>query len=298
MGLIPTYCRLLLRLHKQLGFKGPVLTLGNQDVWASHEQLKQFFREADCEWHEAEVFPHTSKHFRERSEASDFVHARTFFQMMGISEYYDLDKFSIDVPQILHDLNEPVPTELHHKFNLVIDGGTIEHIFDVRQVMENILRMCNQDGWVVHITPSSNYIDHGFYSFSPCFFYDFYRANGFDNFTCYVLQAEPQDFYAKCSLVEYSYGMDLSSFVDPTKISIVFFAAQRVSCSDAISIPIQGSYNSEVDHVGEPATDFGRVSLIERFVPGSIRPLLQPLRPLLGSLRRKVNPVHKQLQKL
>ena len=179
MGLIPTICRTLILLHKRAGFEGPLLTLGNQDVWADYEQLKSFFESLECPYAEAAVRPHTSRLFAERADARDFVHARTFFEMMGIKEYNDLDKFEDDAPSILQDLNAPVPPELEGRFNLIIDGGTMEHVFDVRQVLENVVRMCRESGWVVHLSPSSNYVDHGFYSFSPCFFYDFYEANGF-----------------------------------------------------------------------------------------------------------------------
>ena len=33
---------------------------------------------------------------------------------------------------------------------------------------------------VIHILPLAGYVDHGFYSFSPTFFEDFYCGNGFE----------------------------------------------------------------------------------------------------------------------
>src|SRR2546423_12984238 len=103
MGLIPAICRTLIMLHKEVGFEGPLLTLGNQDVWADYEQLKSYFAGLGCPYEEAAAVPHTSRLLAQHPEAGNFVHARTFFEMMGIKEYNDIDKFEDDAPRILHD---------------------------------------------------------------------------------------------------------------------------------------------------------------------------------------------------
>jgi hypothetical protein len=307
MGLIPSYCRTLIKLHKNVRFQGPVLTLGNQDVWANYDQLKTFFDEIECPRVETVETPHTSNFFRNQRIARDFVHARTFFSMMGVREYFDIDKFEDDEPQILHDLNTPVPQELWDKFGLIIDGGTLEHIFDVRQVMENIARMSRTSGWVVHITPASNYVDHGLYSFNPCFFYDFYSSNGFGDFVCHIFQVAPDDFFGRCTYFDYSYGMDLSKLIDPKKIVVVFFAARKITRFEKLVIPTQGGYRSELPvRDGKPTSPDAQsarseaefASLLDRFVPAFLLSYLKPIRPLMGSLRTKVSPPHKRLRKI
>ena len=295
MGLIPTICRTLILLHKKVGFEGPLLTLGNQDLWADYEQLKSFFDSLGCEYEEAAVIPHTSRLLTEHAAAGNFVHARTFFEMMGIKEYSDLDKYEDDAPCILHDLNTPVPAELEGKFNLIIDGGTMEHIFDVRQVIENVVRMCKESGWVIHLTPSSNYVDHGFYSFSPCFFYDCYQANGFGEFVCYILQVNPKNLSEPSPYFEYRYGMDMRGLLDPDRQIVVFFAAKKLRPSGRLVIPTQGAYESSakippnaVAGGANAEASTSNDSITERLVPSRLLPLLKPVRPFLWTLRRKV----------
>lgn len=296
MGLIPTICRMLILLHKRVDFEGPLLTLGNQDVWADYEQLKSFFSSLECPYAEAAVVPHTSRLFAQQREAGNFVHARTFFEMMGIKEYNDIDKFEDDAPCILHDLNAPIHSELEGRFNFIVDGGTMEHIFDVRQVMENIVRMCRESGWVVHLTPSSNYVDHGFYSFSPCFFYDFYQANGFSEFICYILQVNPENLCEPSPYFEYSYNMDMRGLLDPNRQILVFFAAKKVGTLSQLVIPTQGIYESSPKimpsrppaAITKAGSASGNNSIIERLVPARLLPLLKPVRPFLWAIRRKV----------
>lgn len=298
MGLIPSTCRLLIKLHTAVGFRGPLLTLGNQDVYASHVELQSIFRELGCPFVETKAVPHTSQAFRDAPPRfQEFVHARTLFEMMSISDYTDIDKFDDDSPLILHDLNLPVPAHLHDRFNLVLDSGTIEHIFDVSRVVENILVMCRTSGWVVHISPSSNFVDHGFYSLSPCFFFDVYRANGFDDFRCYLLQVDPTDYFARCPYVEYSYGMDTSDLVDPHRQLLVVFAARKVRTSRSLTVPIQGVYERNVTAGSAheaPAPPVAGATL----TPAFLRPLLRPLSPWLRPIRRRLLPGHRRLPRI
>ena len=108
---------------------------------------------------------------------SDRVTTRELFPALGFSEYHDLD-INPEPGGIRQDLNEPVPAELHDRFDLVFEAGTIEHIFNVRSVFENIIVMLKKGGLVFHLSPL-DMINHGFYNFSPTLFIDVYRYNGF-----------------------------------------------------------------------------------------------------------------------
>lgn len=251
MGLIPSFCRLLIMMHKRVRFSGPVLTLGNQDIWASYDELKSFFQELDCDYVEPQcVLPHTSALFNRFplliQRARSFVHAATFFQMLGIDEYWDLDVSDYEKARIIHDLNFTIPADFHDKYNLIVDGGTIEHVFDIHRAIENIIRMCKVSGWVIHINPASNFLDHGFYSFSPTFFYDVYSANGFDNLTCYIVQhhSDPKNYFDRCRYFEYTYGMSCDELLEPNKKIVVFFLARKYANVNKMNIPIQGFYMS------------------------------------------------------
>jgi len=130
-------------------------------------------------------------------------------------------------------------------------------------------------------------ISHGFYSFSPCFFYDFYAANGFEDFQCYIFELKPGwvNYFERCPYVEYRYGMPISTFLNKSKRIVVFFAARKAASYDLIQIPTQGTYNME-DKMGGAVAPFSvyispLVSYYERWVPKFLKPLLYPHRHLL-----------------
>jgi hypothetical protein len=291
MGLHPSSIRLFLQLHSRYSFKGPVLTFGNQEIWASYNDLISYFHNNRLPFNKPdEIVLHTSRIFKQDPDlaiiSDQFVHAKVLFGMLGISEYYDMDKFESDSPSILHDLNLQVPNALHNRFSLIVDGGTIEHIFDVRQVMENILTMLKPDGCIVHI--SSFNMDHGFYAFSPCFFFDFYTANGFTDFSCYILQTDTKNiiknYRRRNPVFEYLYGMPLEKMIDPKKQILVFFTARRIEVKKTMVIPTQGIFDP--DNVG--VTDVNKRSFCS-YVPPTFHPLVQPFRLSLLGIKSWVN---------
>jgi len=79
--------------------------------------------------------------------------------------------------EIVMDLNQPAPAEMSGRYDVVYDGGTMEHCFNVGQVMRNILAFAKVGGYIVHVNPM-NYFNHGFYNFNPTFYHDWYVQSG------------------------------------------------------------------------------------------------------------------------
>jgi hypothetical protein len=46
-------------------------------------------------------------------------------------------------------------------------------------LLRNIFEALVVDGIVIHHSPTNNFVDHGFYQFSPTLSVDYYSANGF-----------------------------------------------------------------------------------------------------------------------
>lgn len=101
------------------------------------------------------------------------------FAALGFAVVDSLDVSGAEGCTIVHDLNEPVPARLHGAYDCVYDGGTMEHVFDVRSVLFNTHNLMRPGGVVVHAVPVNNWINHGFYQFSPTLLFGFYSANGY-----------------------------------------------------------------------------------------------------------------------
>ncbi len=102
--------------------------------------------------------------------------SQSVFAAVGITaEFIDIHRsrgFEIEA-----DLNQPLPAELCGRYDLIYDGGTMEHCFNIGQVMLNILKLAKVGGYIVHNNPL-NYYNHGFFNFNPTFYHDFYTQSG------------------------------------------------------------------------------------------------------------------------
>jgi hypothetical protein len=91
-----------------------------------------------------------------------------------------LDVSGYQGASIVHDLNNPVPDELADRFDLLIDGGSLEHVFNVPVALANYKKIVRPGGWVLLATTANNYMGHGFYQFSPELFYSYFcKENGY-----------------------------------------------------------------------------------------------------------------------
>lgn len=262
MGLTATNLRFIIQKKNKYKFQGPVLTLGNQDIYATEKNI--------MDWLEIEKIPFrkplkisystSSDVPRVNKEARDYVHAKTFFEFLGISEenYYDIDKFEFDKPKIIHDLQNPIDSKFHDFFNLIIDSGTLEHIFDAKSVMENIVKMTKINGYVLQFIPAQNFLNHGFYQFSPTFFHDFYSSNGFEITEAYLIEVRGSTdrFY------QYNQEKDYTGlFFNPRNRLVNCFLARKINNVEKITLPDQFFYKKLAENSQMVANDFNNAKL-------------------------------------
>lgn len=97
--------------------------------------------------------------------------ADPLFKLLGARQIESMDTSTYEGASIIHDLNEPIPSELHERFDLVVDGGALEHIFNVAVALKSYMEMVRVGGHLIVISPANNMFGHGFYQFSAEFFY-------------------------------------------------------------------------------------------------------------------------------
>jgi hypothetical protein len=91
-----------------------------------------------------------------------------------------LDASPYEGADTIHDMNTPVPEVWHGRYDVVIDSGSLEHIFNFSVAIANLANMLRVGGTIFVTTPANNLMGHGFYQFSPeLMFWVFSESNGF-----------------------------------------------------------------------------------------------------------------------
>jgi hypothetical protein len=96
----------------------------------------------------------------------------------GAKEVVSYDASNYEQANVIHDMNRPIaPTR---GFSMVLDFGTLEHVFNVANAFDNVAALCAEGGRILHALPGNNLSGHGFYQYSPEFFFQLYaQARGY-----------------------------------------------------------------------------------------------------------------------
>jgi len=183
MGLSNGNAALVMMAMRNATRRHAVATLGKQIFWPSRSFLKQAIQSAGFDLTVEQVFAAVGPH-RDGSK---------FLKLLGAGHVDEVDASDYEGASVIHDMNAPLPEQYRQRYDVVYDGGSMEHIFDVRQVLQNVGDMLKVGGLYVGTTTANNMLGHGFYQFSPELFYRFLcPENGWDS-TAVFLCAHEQD---------------------------------------------------------------------------------------------------------
>jgi hypothetical protein len=120
---------------------------------------------------------------------SDPPYAEPLLELLGATMLHAIDYSPYEGAQILHDMNTDVPEHLVGQYSLVLDGGSLEHVFNFPTAVRNCMTMTQLGGHFLAITPCNNYCGHGLYQFSPeLYFRLFSPENGFERPRMYIVE--------------------------------------------------------------------------------------------------------------
>jgi SAM-dependent methyltransferase len=89
------------------------------------------------------------------------------FRYLGADKVDSVDASEYEDATVVHNFNAPIPPELEEQYSVVVDGGTLEHVFDFPMAIRNAMRMVRVGGHLILHIPVNNFPGHGFYQVSP-----------------------------------------------------------------------------------------------------------------------------------
>src|SRR5439155_8100430 len=107
---------------------GRVATIGRQWLLVPPGVLRQIGAGARFRppgWDEFTAVPHT--------------YAEEFLKLLGAEEVVSIDISDYEGASLVHDMNEPIPDRWKGQYDLVFDGGTLEHVFNFPAAIKNCM---------------------------------------------------------------------------------------------------------------------------------------------------------------
>lgn len=145
------------------------------------------------------------------------------------------------------DLNAPLPPL--GMFDVVMNHGTAEHIFNIAQVFTSIHNACKVGGLMIHESPFTGWPDHGFYCLQPTLFYDLAAANGYEIVSIDLEHIESKTFHPVWSR-DYMTELLMGGAV---KNNSMLYVVLRKKTADVFRVPMQGYYAQSLNENGVKA---------------------------------------------
>lgn len=144
-----------------------VLSLGYPDIVATQEDVHEIFGV----W-----IDETTDHNRWHGVEHRLPETMALMSALGV-ELDCVDIVASRGVERIVDLNYPADIAMGGGYDLVIDGGTIEHCFMAGQALMNAAAAVAPGGRIWHGNPVSM-VNHGFWNLCPTLLWDFYTQNG------------------------------------------------------------------------------------------------------------------------
>lgn len=165
---------------------GDLVTIGRQGLYAPKAMLNEILVQAGRP--PGYMLPEGDPGFPQKGEWADDL-----YRHFGARELSILDGSAYEGAGLIHDLNRKLPTELENRFDCLIDGGSLEHVFNVPEALASYMKMVRIGGHVILLDmPATNLCGHGFYQFSPALFWQvFSKVYGFEVVEMIVSETHP-----------------------------------------------------------------------------------------------------------
>jgi len=195
MGMIEINTKLIMQQSKAHDFASKsLLTIGKQGISFTVNELKAWAKQSDFTLDES----HLVASVTEKRLLTD----NELFRSLGFLSVDSMDISEYEGASIICNLNYDISDKLYNRFDVIFDGGSTEHMFNVPKAFENYNKMLKVGGFLIHSLPSTGCLDHGFYMFSPTLLYDYYSQNRWEIVDFYMITV-PYESYSPWTIYKY-----------------------------------------------------------------------------------------------
>lgn len=257
MGIGIDMMEMILREHTYKPIKGDVLMIGRQTVYLTPDELlttlDAFGIETDGTTAESiEIDQQTLS--RKFNKNSDLITDDTLFSILGANKVLALDHTDYEGAEVIHNLNTPLPSELHGVADILVDGSTLDNVFNPVNALKSFNELLRPHGRMLLLNAFSCF-DTPYAIMPPLWFIDYFVMNKFADVHVYICLMDPPVDNATASnpqknifLVSlkdiHKMGRSMGRFTSQFHMCTLLLAEKGANSTSDV-IPTQQDYRSE-----------------------------------------------------
>jgi SAM-dependent methyltransferase len=174
------------REHAYRPITGDVAFVGRQAVYCTPEELIAHLRgHGHAVDGSAIEIDRTTVNRLGDYAGKNLVTDRSIFRALGVDSVKAIDVSPYEGAEIIHDLNQPLPAQLRETVDFLVDGSTLDNVFDPAMALRNFAGLLRPGGRLVAINGYSTR-ETAYTLCSPGWFLDYFIENGFADCKVYV----------------------------------------------------------------------------------------------------------------
>jgi hypothetical protein len=250
MGLSIRSIEPILKEHLFQPFQDDVLLIGRQTIYFTKPEILSFMNSFGIQSriHVDDIQIDKNTLNRMYGSSKEFIEDYSFFKMLGARSVKALDHSDYEGCEVIHDLSKLLPSALHGIADVVIDGSTLDNVFNPALTIKNLNELLRPGGRIILINTWSNH-NEPYMVIPPLWFMDYFTLNGFIDCKVYI-----QVYLTK--EVTNTFCIDLETLMNTTQEKYVcnfsstyqmglFIVAEKGINSTSAIYPIQQHYRSE-----------------------------------------------------
>jgi hypothetical protein len=181
-------------------------------------------------------------------EFDKFEIAKIFYEVFFAPS--ELEAIDFEGTPSAHRLDLNAPVALERRFGIIINHGTAEHVFNIAQVFRTMHDYTVPGGMMIHESPFTGWIEHGFYNLQPTLFYDLADFNEY-----LVLGMFVQDLTNR-TILQIRERDQVYEYIKKRELpenSMLFTVLVKGPHDRPFQIPIQGYYRQSLSPIGMDA---------------------------------------------
>jgi len=203
MGIPSQFARAILREHRYRPITGALLSISRQTVYLNPEQACDLVREelgtpprVQSQGLELDVWTRGA-------QAKRFISDRAFYSLFSDADYNCVDVTPYEGATLIANLCNPLPAEIEGQFDFIVNGSSLDNIFDPAMALRNLSRLLKPGGRIIHLERASR--AHNVYvAFALSWFHDYYAINNFEDCQAYLVQWDTNTVESRWDVYRYS----------------------------------------------------------------------------------------------
>ena len=206
------------------------IILGRQKLHLSERRMQRFLK----------VMARRGIPLTEAEITQEDGFAETLFTRLGYPKMEAMDFTDTEGAEHIHDLNLPPPPALHGQFDLVIDGGTTEHIFHIGTALDTCHALLKPGGVVMSFVSCDGWFGHGFFQTGPDVPWRYWHhARGYEMLEVSIVNRKVPD---QIMAISDPTGKPRGGELALSGPHLMLYAARRPLVDPPYRLPIQSHY--------------------------------------------------------